>query len=129
METKEKLRGKEIEKKTEEPFRAEIEQTHSKTQGWNLINSKGFPDYLLYNKKTNELIIYELKANKHEFHPFQKQIIKILTEAKTRSAKVVYYKVDLITGDVKKEKEVNALEQAAKKNKCDWEGVEDIGII
>jgi hypothetical protein len=123
------LKGRQIEKRTEEVFDKMIKKKYPSKQGWSFLSGKGFPDRLLYNKKTKELIIYELKANGHEFHPFQKQIIKILLQSKKRSGKVIRYKVDTKTGKTKKLEESNALETDEAKTLSSWEDVENIGII
>ncbi len=125
-----KLSGRQIERRTEEIFDKEVEQKYPESKGWGLISGKGFPDRLLYNKKTKEFIIFELKAGEHEFHPFQKQIMKILTEANVRKAKIVYYDVNRNTGKTRERRRADALtEKVHKKRKSSWEGVKDLGII
>ena len=129
MKTKIKLTGKDIEKQTIRPFEDSVKNEYKTKNGWYLISSKGFPDYILYNKKTKETIFYELKANNHQFHPFQKQLIKILINAKKRSGEVLTYHVNKKTKKTNLLKKEDAIKKKVRTNKSSWEKVEDIGIL
>jgi hypothetical protein len=94
------LRGREIENRTLKAFVDYATNEFPKEQGW-VSQSIGFPDAVLFNIKTREIVFVELKANNHEFHKFQKQMLYFLTHSKNPRAIVVNFQVDLVTGETK----------------------------
>ena len=122
--TKKHLSPRELEKISKESFVKDIKEKYKQEEGW-FLTDKGFPDYILFNKKTKELIFYELKANGHNFHKFQKQVMKILKTSEKRSGRVRRYMIDPESGKIKGMEEKGEEEIEGK----GWEGVEDIGIL
>jgi len=92
------LWGKAIEKKTIEAWEQYAKEKYPRENGW-FLQSKGFPDVVMYNTKTRQILFVELKSNNHDFHKFQKQMLYFLTHSEKAEAKVVNYKVDLETGE------------------------------
>ncbi len=106
-------------KKSKKSWEKKMEKKYTKTKGWHW-QKKGFPDYVAYNKKTGEAVFIELKAGKHNFHDFQKQMMFILTKSRKRSMRLVVY-------NSKGRMMSNRL--VTKKTKASgWEGVVNMGL-
>jgi hypothetical protein len=68
---------------SEASWEKEFRKIYPEKKGW-IIRQKGFPDRIIFNVRTKELLFFELKAGKHDFHKFQKEMMFILKDAKKR---------------------------------------------
>ena len=121
-----RLIGRAIEKKTIEAWERFAKEKFSKNDGW-FLQYKGFPDVVMYNTRTQQILFVELKANDHDFHKHQKQMLYFLTHSKEAEAKVVNYKVNLETG--KAEMSQGYPKYFEEENARGWEGVADAGVL
>jgi uncharacterized membrane protein len=98
----------------------------SESYAGNIVGTKGYPDFMIFNKKTKELVFIELKAKKHGYHSFQKQTIKVLMTASKKKAKVVTF-----DWNEKKKKYFKLCENDALRAEPDgnYEDAENIGIL
>jgi|GEM_PF-1119944 len=102
---------------SEAAWEREFRIKYPEKDGW-IIRKKGFPDRIVFNVKTKELLLFELKAGKHEFHKFQKEMMFILMHAKKRRLFLVSYNAK---GKKQKIESVNRKTLAKG-----WEGVEGL---
>ncbi|MBI5025823.1 MAG: hypothetical protein HZC12_03655 [Nitrospirae bacterium] len=118
-----KPKAKDVEKEALKAWRVEAKLHFPSKDGWVCLDkSKGFPDLVHFNKKTNEIVFVELKTGSHGFHAFQKQMIHILVKGKKRKALLVTY-------DSQKKKVINKENALKAQHDNNWEGVEDINLL
>ena len=92
-----------LEKETVELWNKEAKERY---KGW-IEFTKGFPDKMYFNPKTQKLVLVELKRGKHGFHKHKKQLMKVILESKEREALLVRHKPEtgiLLVADAMKEK-------------------------
>ena len=75
---------------SEAAWEKEFKKKYREKDGW-IIRQKGFPDRIIFNVNTKELLLFELKAGKHPFHKFQKEMMFILKDARKRTAFLARY--------------------------------------
>lgn len=75
---------------SEAAWEKEFKKKYREKDGW-IIRQKGFPDRIIFNVHTKELLLFELKAGKHEFHKFQKEMMFILKDARKRTVFLASY--------------------------------------
>ncbi|MDD5162728.1 MAG: GxxExxY protein [Candidatus ainarchaeum sp.] len=98
----------------------------SESYAGNIVGTKGYPDFMIFNKKTKELVFIELKAKTHGYHSFQKQTIKVLMTARKKKAKLITF-----DWNEKKKKYSKLHEEDALKVEPDgnYERAENIGFL
>ncbi len=125
-----KMTSAKVREKVEKEFEKWVRRNYKESNGYYVLH-KGFPDRVIYNVQTKELLFFELKGHKkgnkpHKFHYSQKQMCKVLTEGKKRTARVFVGVVDK-RGKCEIEKNVDYRNKGIRVG--DWEGERDLGLI